>query len=183
VTEPTISLTWRPVAPHTGGPAISTSLTAAEAARLGELAKGRKVLEVGAAYGYSTVVLASSAASLVSVDPHVWLQSEPALRANLDAYGVTAKVDVRVGASEDVLPALAAQGRRFGLIWVDGDHRRPAIERDVALSVPLLTKTGVLACHDFGEATCPDVREVLRERFGEPHELVDTLAIYRGLGS
>ena len=183
MTEPTISLMWRPVAPRAGGPAISTSLTAAEAARLGELAEDREVLEVGAAYGYSTVVLALAAASVVSVDPHAWLQSEPALRTNLDAYGVSAKVDVRVGASEGVLPAFAAEGRRFGLVWVDGDHRRPAIEQDVALAVPLLTTGGVLACHDFGETTCPDVREVLRERFGEPHELVDTLAIYRGLGS
>lgn len=182
MTEPTISLVWPPIAPG-DGPAINTSLTDAETARLAVLAKGRKVLEIGAAYGYSTVVLAQSAASVVSVDPHQWLASETALRANLDAYRVAGKVDVRVGSSGDVLPALAAEGRRFGLVWIDADHRRPALEVDLDLAVPLLAKVGDLACHDFGETTCEDVRPVLRERFGEPHELVDTLAIYRGLGA
>ena len=47
--------------------------------------------------------------------------------------------------------------------------------------LPLLRLGGVLACHDYDEDTCPGVRLALDDMLGPPHELVDTLAIYRGL--
>lgn len=176
-----MKLEWRPVAPG-DGPAISTSLTADEAGKLSTLAaEKRDVLEVGSAYGFSAVVMALAGAHVVAVDPHVWLRSYEPMAANLRAYGVEDRVTVIMAGAEKALPTLAGHPRRFGLVWIDGDHERSAVERDVSLALPLLAPGGVFACHDWGEDTCPGVREALEARLGEPHELVDTLAIYRGL--
>lgn len=102
---------------------------------------------------------------------------------NLTAYGVMDTVGILPVYSEQALRVFKAQGLKFDLIWIDGDHERPAVEIDVTGSLPLLTKDGVLACHDWDEDTCPGVRQALEHLLGTPHELIDTLAIYRGLGA
>lgn len=175
-----IQLEWRDV-PIGDGPPINTSVTDAETARLAELATGRRVLEVGAAYGYSTVVLAQAATHVTSVDPHQWLPSYAPLMANLHSYGVARKVDVLVTDSFTALGDLATVGERFGLVFVDGDHAEAAVEHDVTWARKLLAPGGILACHDYDEVTCPGVRAALDRLLGAPGELVDTLAVYEGL--
>lgn len=71
----TMTLPWRDVAlPHrmSGKPGcvFSTSLTKDEAQCLQRLAKDKRVLEIGAAYGYSTCLMANVAKSVVTIDPH-----------------------------------------------------------------------------------------------------------------
>lgn len=171
-----MKLEWRDVAPG-DGPAISTSLTLAETEELRRLAQGVDVLEVGSAYGYSTVALASVATSVVAVDPHEQLRSLDLLWANLVAYDALTVVDVRVGRSQDVLPALYADDWRFDLVWVDGDHDRAVVAHDVEWACKLLRPGGTLACHDYDEDTCPGVREAL-DAWKPPPRVVDTLAVY-----
>lgn len=173
-----MQLVWRPVAPG-DGPPIDTSLTLAETAELQRLAKGADVLEIGSAYGYSTVALALVAKSVVAVDPHTGHASYGHLRANLGFYNVTDKVDVVVEFSQAALPVLFELGRSFDLVWVDGDHRAEAVEHDVTWALRLLRLGGALACHDYDEVTCPSVRVALDKLFGGPGELTDTLAVYR----
>lgn len=176
-----MKLDWRPVAPG-AGPEISTSLTDAEADKLRLLAADGDVLEIGSAYGFSAIVMALAGATVVAVDPHLWLRSYDPMVANLAAYKVPHLVDIRRGPSQTILLELTAEGHTFDLVWIDGDHEQAAVERDVALALPLLRPgSGVLACHDWDEATCPGVRAALEAKLGPPHELVDTLAIYRGL--
>lgn len=167
---------WRDLKPG-DGPAISTSLTEREAAELARLAAGRAVLEVGSAYGYSTIVMALTGATVTAVDPHAWLNSHDQMQANLGAYGVMEAVTVLREGAETALPRLAAAGHRYGLIWIDGDHSPEAVARDVRLSLPLLAAGGVLACHDYGEDTCPGVAQAL-DAWRPPDRVVDTLAIY-----
>ena len=50
------------------GVMISTSLTEAESGRLLELAVGKLVLEIGSSYGYSTVLMATVARHVITVD-------------------------------------------------------------------------------------------------------------------
>jgi len=178
-----MKLDWRlmvpggPLAPD-AGPPISTSLTMAETDQLRWLGAGADVLEIGSAYGYSTVALASVSARVVAVDPHLDLGSLEILKANLDAYEVADRVDIRVGYSQDVLPALSAEGRQFDLVWIDGDHQAHAVTHDVQWALRLLREDGTLACHDYDEVTCPGVRQAL-DAWKPPPTLVDTLAIYR----
>src|SRR5262245_6978635 len=138
-----MKLEWRPVyVDDQAGPPINTSLTAAETARLRQLGDGADVLEVGTAYGYSTAVLALVAASVVAVDPHAALNSYETAASNLRAYGVRHKVTMMLDGSPDALQSLRDEGRRFDLVWIDGDHEAPAVERDVRWGRALLRPNG-----------------------------------------
>jgi predicted O-methyltransferase YrrM len=171
-----VRLPWRDLAPGSG-PAINTSLTEAETAELKRLAAGRSVLEVGSAYGYSTVALALVAEHVTAVDPHTWLASYESLMANLGVYGLAQKVTVLREDGRAVLPRLVEQGATFGLVWIDGDHAASMVAHDVSWGQKLLAPGGVLACHDYDEDTCPGVRQALDE--WRPYtRLVDTLAIF-----
>lgn len=170
-----MQLIWRDVAIGDGRP-INTSLTAAETAELQRLAKGGDVLEIGTAYGYSTVALALVAEHVTAVDPHLTHGSYGDVLANLNAYGVTATI-VR-DYSQIAMPALHAAGMRYDLVWIDGDHTAEGVEHDVTWALKLLKRGGVIACHDYDEATCPGVRMALDKLFGGPGDLTDTLAVY-----
>jgi predicted O-methyltransferase YrrM len=177
-----VHLPWREVAPG-AGPAISTSITGPEAARLAGLADGVDVLEVGAAYGFSAVTMAlGGARSVTSVDPHNWLGSYGPMLANLGYYGAEALVEVRQERFEEAAPVLFAAGRRFGLVFVDGDHSAAAVEHDLYWAEELLAEGGVIAVHDYGEdCCCPDVRTVCDQLLGTvgPDDVVGTLRVVR----
>ena len=156
-------LPWRDVAPG-DGPAISTSVTAAEAAELARLAEGRTVLEVGSAFGFSAVEMALTGAQVTAVDPHggpgSCAGSYEAMVANLAAYGVADQVEVIREQSQQALPWLAREGLAFGLVFIDGDHSAQAARHDIRWALQLLDPGGTIAVHDYLEACCcPGVRE------------------------
>jgi predicted O-methyltransferase YrrM len=171
-------LPWRGLPPAEGAQPISTSLTVNEAAALAELATGRDVLEVGSAFGFSACVMAlAGARHVTAVDPHGWLNSYDAMRANLAACGVSDQVTIVRAGSPGALDGLGP----FGLVFIDGDHGAAAVMADVEAARKVLASGGVLACHDYGEdCCCPGVRYALDALFpAGPSEQVDTLAIYR----
>jgi predicted O-methyltransferase YrrM len=174
-----MQLIWRPVTVPLGeGPLIDTSLTEAETAELQRLAKDAEVLEIGTAYGYSTVALALVAKRVFAVDPHLTHGSYGDVLANLTAYGVSDRAVVMKTYSQHAMPAFYYEGRRFDMVWIDGDHTPEGVEHDVTWALKLLKPGGVLACHDYDEVTCPGVRVALDKLFGGPGELTDTLAVY-----
>jgi len=178
-----MKLDWRPMIPGgplapDAGPPISTSLTKEETDQLRWMGTGADVLEIGSAYGYSTIVLASASARVTAVDPHIDLGSLTILAGNLAAYQVAHRVSLRVAYSQDALPALVAEGQQFDLIWIDGDHQAHTVTHDVQWALRLLRDDGILACHDYDEDTCPGVRQAL-DAWKKPPTLVDTMAIYR----
>lgn len=171
-----MKLVWRPIAPG-DGPAIDTSLTPAETDELRRLAKDSDVLEIGSAYGFSAVAMALAGGRVEAIDPHAWLGSFDAMVANLAAYRVSDQVRIYRSDSWTVLPELGSEGRQFDLVWVDGDHEAHTVAHDVGWARKLLRPTGTLACHDYGEATCPGVQQAL-DAWKPPPRLVDTLALY-----
>ena len=156
-------LAWRDVEPYPGGQPIMTSVLDEEIALLCELGAGRQVLEIGSAYGYSAVRMAMAGAEHVTaVDNHsggTWLgDTRTRMQANLEAAGVAGKVTIVQSDSKAALAALAAQGRTFGLIFIDGDHSYAGAVADIDAALPLLEPGGSLAVHDYGETCCcPDV--------------------------
>ena len=175
-----MSLPWRPV-PVDGGPPILTSITEAETAVLRELAAtAGEAVDIGSAYGYSAIVMASAGARVTTIDPHAGENPGTlgTLMANLQAYQANA-VTVSVGTSQAVLPRL--QQNWFGLVFIDGDHTEATVEHDVTWARKLLRPGGVLAAHDWDEATCPGVRAALARLLGPPPKLIDTLAVYEAL--
>jgi predicted O-methyltransferase YrrM len=171
-----MQLIWRPITLG-NGPAIDTSLTAAETAELQRLAADADVLEIGSAYGYSAVAMALVGARVLAVDPHHWLPSYEPMMAHLAAYGVEEQVEIARTDSWTLMPELFQARRKFDLVWIDGDHEAHTVAHDVGLGRLLLKETGTLACHDYGEVTCPGVRQAL-DAWKMPPRLIDTLAIY-----
>jgi predicted O-methyltransferase YrrM len=168
-----------------GGVSFSTSIQPEEAAELGRLAAGRTVLEIGSAYGYSACVMAFAGAETVTaVDPHTWIPgSFEAMCANLEACGAlgdgpAAEVLIVAKPSQAVMPELAAAGRRFGLIFIDGDHSETAVRHDIAQALTLLEPGGTIACHDYGEdCCCPGVRAAVNEMFPGGGTVTGTLMV------
>jgi predicted O-methyltransferase YrrM len=171
-------LPWRDLAPG-AGPGISTSVTEAEAQELGRLALGRRVLEVGSAFGFSAVVMALAGAERVTaVDPHDWIPgSLEGMTANLAAYGVADRVEIVREQSQAVLPALAAEEAQFGLVFIDGDHSAAAAAHDMRWALRLLGPGGAVAVHDVAECCCPGVGEAAQVVFPGGGTMVDTMLV------
>ena len=171
-------LTWRDAIP-TGrtGPAIRTSITAAEARALRRLARDSVVVEIGSAYGYSTVVMALVARRVISIDPHTGLEdSEQVLRHNLAAFDVAKRVDVVVGTSQAY--CARAPASEADLVFIDGDHSYEATLHDLRCAAKLLRRGGTLAIHDY--ARLDEVRRAVDEATGGDHPtIVDSLAVVR----
>src|SRR5262249_28361552 len=138
---------------------IPSAVTGEEAAKLASLASGGDVLELGAWFGFSTVILAQAARRVTSVDWHhgdahageaeTW---EPYL-ANLARYGVAAKVDARRGRFDEVLPALAKAGALFDGVFLDAQHDAESVAADLALALPLIRPGGGGAFPGYGRSS------------------------------
>ena len=94
------------------------------------------VLEIGTLGGYSTIWLARAlppGGRLVTleIEPH---HAEVAAR-NLERAGVAASVEIRVGPALGSLPALAAEGRHFDLVFIDADKENIASYFDHAVDL------------------------------------------------
>ena len=171
-------LEWRDVQPGPDGPAISTSVQDIEAAELGRLAAGKNVLEIGSAFGYSACVMALAGANHVTaVDPHTWIPgSLQVMGDTVGAYGVGDQVTILAMSSYTVMPELAEDGDRFGLIFIDGDHSYPAVRHDGEWAAKLLEPGGTIAFHDYGEdCCCPGVRHAIGDMYPEGGTVTGTL--------
>jgi predicted O-methyltransferase YrrM len=89
---------------------------------LAKIRHASRILEIGTLGGYSTIWLARALPSSGRV---VTLESNPShaavARSNIARAGLTGVVDLRVGLALDVLPALAAEGQKFDLTFIDAD--------------------------------------------------------------
>ena len=196
-------LPWRPVLLAGGSvPAISTSVTHAETEVLRRLAsqtavaqwrrlhpdddEGQRfapragdVLEVGSAFGFSAIAMALAGAHVTAVDPHAGElpNSLEVMRANLAAYEVADRVEIIAEPSQTALPRLELGS--FDLVFIDADHREPAVTHDVEWALKLLRPGGWLCCHDLDEGSCMGVRAALDKLFDHPQPTVDTLFTYQ----
>lgn len=143
-------------------PSVMGWMFAQEVAWIAGAAYGRKLLgvegqclEVGSYEGLSTCALAQSG-PVVCVD--TWrggtdrmpdADSFPTFQANLEAVGLWSNVTPIRGSSNDVLPRLAAEGRKFRLILIDADHSYEATKADIANAWPLLSPGGMLIVDDL----------------------------------
>lgn len=165
---------------------VLSTLTENEARKLYELAEGKVVLELGSWLGRSTIVLAQSAETVHACD-HFLGDHQAGFGAvlsdffqNIRRYGVFHKVIVHVGDFERVLPWLATSG--FSLVFCDGLHTAEATELQLYWARKLCNPEGVICLHDYdptlGEGY--DVVGVVNDEFGEPDEVIDTLAVIYG---
>lgn len=151
---------------------IPTALTQSEAIALTCLAAGRRVLEAGSLFGYSTLRLAELAKSVLSVDLHkdypgpgasTW---EPFLD-NMSKYGGFPKVKPLRKDFRDVSFA----GFDFAFADLTGEYDLTLEFLHKARDIPLV------AIHDFERNNCEGVAEAIRVSRRSPILRVDTLIV------
>ncbi|WP_162670007.1 class I SAM-dependent methyltransferase [Gemmata massiliana] len=130
-------------------------LSFAEGQTLWELARDKRVLELGRFRGRSTVALAQSAREVVSVDV-----LDPAHAAGwLERFGCPPNVTLLQSRFAELDPRL----NPFDLIFVDGERDAANVHADVELALARLAPGGCLACHGYPDPDWPDVRRVVDE--------------------
>lgn len=126
-----------PGEPSTGNPRLS--VTDDEATLLAELVDGLDVLEIGTGLGVSTRALASSAKSVVTVDPDPWVQATvwPALPMNVAGFR---QIPGRTMGDE--------WSTTFDAVFIDADHTTEAVRSDLAAAFAVVRPGGVVIAHD-----------------------------------
>ena len=140
-------------------------LTPSEGAALAELARGKRVLEIGSYHGRSTICMAQVAEHVTVID---WGQGddsagrEPstlALLANLVHYGVRGRVYVHAASVAEagaLLPDAA-----YDLVFIDGAHDETSVRADLELARRVVKPGGVIAMHDSDHAPVQDAARAM----------------------
>jgi len=152
--------------------------------------KAAATLEIGLSMGASALVLAQShkdlghspAAQHVAIDPWqvAYLNSlglHAFTRAGLHPY-----LDFIDKTSDLALPRLLEQGRRFGLIYVDGSHWFEDVFIDCHYSNHLLELGGVVLFDDSSDPNIAQVLRFIRRNMGYALTEIDLSAYRADLG-
>lgn len=115
--------------------------------------RAKRTLEVGCAYGFSTLYMAAALAEVgglkhVSIDPFQDRRWSGIGRHAIMRAGLSTIHELIPALSDLALPMLHQQGLRFDLAFIDGDHRFDAIIADIRNVGRLLGPGGVLVLDD-----------------------------------
>lgn len=115
------------------------------------LFRGKSCLEIGCWYGWSTVHLALGTGYVDVIDPLLGNHDFAAsVTASCAAAGVLDGVSLHSGASPDAIHTLAeADGKRWSLIFIDGDHEGNAPRRDAEAARLYAADTAMMLFHDL----------------------------------
>ena len=102
------------------------------------------VLELGTCLGITTAYLGKHAVSVTTIEgnPALAKHSED-IWQRLNVQNVTSIV----GNFDEVVPSLPPQ--QYDLVFIDGNHRGPALLRYVNALAPCLSEQGVIVCDDI----------------------------------
>jgi hypothetical protein len=149
--------------------------TQAECALWHRTCKDRDVLELGRYHGRSTVVAASVARKVVSLDR----MSEAEADYWLQRYGVRHKVWLREGQFAELIRSC---GGPFSACLIDGDHDGRSVAADIASAIPHLVPGAAIGFHDYADPRHPDVQPAVdraaREHGWKLVERADHLAVF-----
>lgn len=120
------------------------------------LVRGKSCLEIGCWRGWSTVHLALGSGMLDVVDP---VLADPdfseSIRRSCELAGVLDSITFHPGPSPATVEALArTSGKKWSLVFVDGDHERNAPRADAEVVMRHAADTAMVLFHDL---VSPDV--------------------------
>ena len=140
--------TLSPVAmPAAEGEAIRSWIVRERATRTIEIGLGCGISALFACEGLLTV--AGTAARHVVIDPHQSTGFANCGLQMLEEAGVSSLIEHYPEASQSVLPRLVADGRKFDLAVVDGNHRFDAVFVDLYYLGRLLSPGGIVFLDDW----------------------------------
>lgn len=95
---------------------------------------------------------------------------------NIRAFGIDENVSVYCGELFHVKKYFTVLKHETPmLIFIDADHSRPGICRDIVTSKQIIGKSGIICGHDYLQADCPDVKPVVDEFFGDRVHVFETV--------
>ena len=113
-------------------------------------------IEVGLGYGISALFICEgllanggAGAQHVVIDPHQDTRFANCALQFLDDAGIADLVEFHAAESQVVLPRLLAEGRRFDLAFVDGNHRFDGVFVDLVYLGRLLSTGGIVFVDDY----------------------------------
>lgn len=129
-----------------------------------------RTLEIGFAFGASTLVFANAHRCLGHVGPHhvaidpfqVGPFDSVGLR-NVAAAGLAESLDFRPSLSSIELPRMLDKGESFGLIYIDGSHEFDEVFLDAYYCSRLLVPGGVMLFDDSPHPPIARVIEITRK--------------------
>jgi predicted O-methyltransferase YrrM len=129
----------------------SSAVKFSEGEYLHELVKANgfdKTLETGFGLGVSAAsIMSASKGRHVAIDPFQADYDDCGLK-NLERLGLIGNLEFHADHSHSVLPQLLRQGRTFGFIFIDGDHKFDGQFVDFYYASWLIEQGGLIALHD-----------------------------------
>lgn len=131
------------------------------------------ILEIGSAWGRSTVLLAlSSNKKIWSIDPHTGgiafirkgenQDSYDEFQVNLKKNNVNGKVEIiKYGTFEASINNAIPQDVLFSLVFIDGLHTAEGVKIDFDYAFNRLVENGVMVFDDYFEITVSDYAEMI----------------------
>ena len=115
--------------------------------------RATRTIEVGLGYGISALyacdgLLANGGGAHVAIDPHQATRFADCGLQLLDEAGVAELVEHHAEESQTALPRFLAEGRRFDLAFVDGNHRFDYVFVDLVYLGRLLRPGGIVLVDD-----------------------------------
>lgn len=156
-------------------PRIESYITLLEAYALSTAAKGAAcVLEVGSAWGYSSIVMAQAGAEVVACDPHLDFDSWDRFNANVRRAGLEHRIHPVRKFSQDFLPRVPDGS--VDLMFIDGDHGEEIASFDCRQALRIVRPGGIIAVHDYSPRWGGVLIAVRRELKNlSTHWLIETL--------
>ncbi|HEV3384629.1 MAG TPA: class I SAM-dependent methyltransferase, partial [Gemmata sp.] len=139
------------------------------------ICSGRDVLELGRYHGRSTIVAASTARKVVSLDQMYEAEAE----LWLQRFGVRHKVWLRAGRFAELVPT---SGGPFSACLIDGDHDSRSVAADIDSVLGHLTAGAAIGFHDYADPKHPDVQptvdRAVRDHGWKLVDRADFLAVF-----
>ena len=141
-------------------------------------------LEIGLAYGVSTLFICDAIAALrapgmhIVLDPYQHGKWRGIGLKNVKAAGSGPLIDFRAERSEFALPKMVAEGLRVDLAFIDGLHRHDQVCMEFYFVNRLLRPGGIVL---FDDAERPSVKRVIRQALAYPcYEMYGSTEPVRG---
>lgn len=107
---------------------------------------------------------------------HPWEETYKGVVQAIEMLELGEHCELRRMSSEAAAPGIADGS--VGLVHIDGNHDRAAVERDVELYVPKLTRGGFLVLDDASWASVRPLVEDLRSRLEPVLQVFDGIPLY-----
>jgi predicted O-methyltransferase YrrM len=126
---------------------------------------GADALEIGCFMGWSACHLAVAGVKLDVIDPFL---ADAGIRKSvsdsLTSAGALSQVTLHAASSPEAVHALGSQGKRWSLMFIDGDHEFPGPVRDAVACEPYATKDAAILFHDVNAPAVAEGVYFLKDR-------------------